>query len=290
VTATPVVAATRADLDRELGRLRAGGRTVALVPTMGALHAGHRALIVRAHEVADVVVVSIFVNPLQFGPAEDLTSYPRPFDADLAVCADERVDLVWAPDVRVVYPDGNPLVTVSAGRLGELLEGAVRPGHFDGVLTVVAKLIGQVGPDVLVFGRKDAQQLVLVRRMILDLELGPRIEGVATVRDADGLAVSSRNVYLSYAERVAGLVLGRALAAGAAAAEHGPEAIRTAATAVLDSEPALIVDYLALVDPVTLAPAQPEHVGELLLLVAGRVGTTRLLDAASVSCLDRQAV
>lgn len=282
MTGTPVVASTRDALAKALGELRLG--TLALVPTMGALHAGHRALIARAHEVADVVVVSIFVNPLQFGPAEDLARYPRPFESDLALCADEHVDLVWAPDVEVVYPDGNPLVTVSAGRLGEQLEGAVRPGHFDGVLTVVAKLIGQVQPDVVVFGRKDAQQLVLVRRMVVDLDLPVHIEGVDTVRDADGLAVSSRNVYLSAADRVAGLALSRALQAGTVAAGGGPEAVRAAALAVLDAEPAVAVDYLALVDPVSLAPARPDARGELLLLVAGRVRSTHLVDNTTVVC------
>jgi pantoate--beta-alanine ligase len=282
VTAAPVVVSTRDDLAKALADLRGG--SLALVPTMGALHAGHRALITRAHEVADTVVVSIFVNPLQFGPTEDLMRYPRPFDADLAVCADESVDLVWTPDVEVVYPDGNPLVTVSAGRLGEQLEGAVRPGHFDGVLTVVAKLIGQVQPDVVVFGRKDAQQLVLVRRMVVDLDLPVHIEGVDTVRDADGLAVSSRNVYLSAADRVAGLALSRALQAGTVAAGGGPEAVRAAALAVLDAEPAVAVDYLALVDPVSLAPARPDARGELLLLVAGRVRSTHLVDNTTVVC------
>jgi pantoate--beta-alanine ligase len=284
VTAVPVVATVRDELGRSLTGLRQDGRSVALVPTMGALHAGHRALIAKAHEVADIVVVSIFVNPMQFGPAEDLARYPRPFDADLAVCADERVDLVWAPDVAVVFPDGNPIVSVSAGRLGELFEGAVRPGHFDGVLTVVAKLIGQVEPDIVLFGRKDAQQLVLVRRMVLDLDLPVRIDAVDTVRDPDGLAVSSRNVYLSESERVAALALNRALQVAAALAEDGPEAVRAAAHAVLGDVPAFAVDYLALVDPVTLAPARSDTRGELLLLVSGRVGTTHLIDNTTVVC------
>ncbi len=189
---------------------------------MGALHEGHRALMARARELADAVVVSIFVNPLQFGPGEDLERYPRPFSADLEVCADEQVSLVWAPDVATMYPSGTPLVTVSAGALGDVLEGAVRPGHFDGVLTVVAKLVGQVQPDVLVMGRKDAQQLVLINRMVADLDLPVRVEGVATVRDPDGVAVSSRNVYLSEPDRVVARSLGRAMRAASDAAARGP--------------------------------------------------------------------
>jgi pantoate--beta-alanine ligase len=279
---SPVVATSRPELATFAAKT--ADRSLALVPTMGALHAGHRALIARARDLAEVVAVSIFVNPLQFGPAEDLARYPRPFEADLAICAEEGVDLVWAPESAVVYPDGEPKITVSAGRLGELYEGAVRPGHFDGVLTVVAKLLGQVDPDVVVFGRKDAQQLVLVRRMVFDLDFRVRVEAVDTVRDPDGLAVSSRNAFLDPAGRRAGLVLNRALAAGAARAGDGPEAVRAAAQAVLDAEPGLSVDYLALVDPVTLAEAGPDTSGELVLLVAGRVGSTRLLDNVTVSC------
>jgi pantoate--beta-alanine ligase len=281
MSAAPVVATTRSDLDNALSK-RIG--SVALVPTMGALHAGHRALMSRARDVGDTVVVSIFVNPLQFGPSEDLARYPRPFEADLAVCAEEGVDLIWAPDQSVVYPDGNPLVTVSAGRLGELYEGAVRPGHFDGVLTVVTKLIGHVHPDLAVFGQKDAQQLVLVRRLVADLELGVVIEDVPTVRDEDGLAVSSRNLYLSESERAAGLALSQALRTAAEVGGFGPEAVRAAAQGVLDAEPELTLDYLALVDPATLSPAAADAHGELLLLVAGRVGTTRLIDNATVIC------
>ena len=272
----PVVATTRAELTEALDKAR--GETLALVPTMGALHDGHRALIRRAHELADRVVVSIFVNPLQFAAGEDLARYPRPFEADLRVCADEGVDVVWAPDVTVVYPDGDPLVTVSSGPLGAVLEGASRQGHFDGVLTVVAKLLGQVGPDVVVFGEKDAQQLVLVRRMVLDLDLGVRVEGVPTVRDPDGLAISSRNVYLSSDERSAALALSRALRAGSEAADDGPQAVRAAADETLGAEPGVRPDYVALVVPGTLTDAGPEYTGSLLLLVAARVGTTRLID------------
>ena len=278
----PHVVSSRDEL--AAARAELAGQTVALVPTMGALHEGHRALMARARELADAVVVSIFVNPLQFGPAEDLERYPRPFSADLEVCADEQVSLVWAPDVATMYPSGTPLVTVSAGPLGDVLEGAVRPGHFDGVLTVVAKLVGQVRPDLLVMGRKDAQQLVLVNRMVADLDLPVRVEGVATVRDPDGVAVSSRNGYLSEPDRVVARSLGRAMRAGSAAAPGGPEAVRAAARDALASEPALTIDYLQLVDPDTLAPASPDARGELVLLVAGRVGSTHLVDNVTVVC------
>jgi pantoate--beta-alanine ligase len=229
-------------------------------------------------------VVSIFVNPLQFAPGEDLARYPRPFEADLDVCAQEGVDVVWAPDVTVVYPAGAPLVTVSSGRLGAALEGVSRPGHFDGVLTIVTKLLGQVAPDVVVFGEKDAQQLILVRQMVLDLDLGVSVEGVPTVRDPDGLAISSRNVYLSPQERSAALALSRALRAGTAAAAAGPDAVRNAASAALDAEPGVRPDYVALVLPATLADAGTGDSGRLLLLVAGRVGTTRLIDNTWIEC------
>jgi pantoate--beta-alanine ligase len=278
----PRVVSSRSELDATRDELT--GRTVALVPTMGALHDGHRALMARARELADAVVVSIFVNPLQFGPGEDLERYPRPFSADLEVCADEQVSVVWAPDVATMYPTGAPLVSVSAGPLGDVLEGAVRPGHFDGVLTVVAKLVGQVRPDVLVMGRKDAQQLVLIKRMVADLDLPVRVEGVATVRDPDGVAVSSRNVYLTEHDRVVARSLGRAIRAASVAAPAGPEAVRAAARDVLTSEPGFDVDYLELVDPETLAPAAPDARGELVLLVAGRVGSTHLVDNVTVVC------
>jgi pantoate--beta-alanine ligase len=251
---------------------------------MGALHDGHRALIRRAHELADRVAVSIFVNPLQFAAGEDLARYPRPFEADLDVCEQERVDVVWAPDVTVVYPAGEPQVMVSSGRLGAVLEGVSRPGHFDGVLTVVTKLLGQVAPDVVVFGEKDAQQLILVRQMVLDLDLDVRVEGVPTVRDPDGLAISSRNVYLAPDERSSALALSRALTAGSAAAQAGPEAIRAAASAALGAERGLRPDYVALVVPATLADAGPADSGRLLLLVAGWVGTTRLIDNTWIEC------
>src|SRR6478735_3656311 len=211
------VARTRGELARSLASLREDGASVALVPTMGALHDGHRALITRARELADVVVVSIFVNPLQFGPNEDLDRYPRPWETDLAICTEDGVDLVFAPSEAVMYPD-TPRVTVSAGAMGTVLEGAARPGHFDGVLTVVAKLFNLVRPDVAVFGEKDAQQLALIRRMVTDLNIPVWVDGCPTVREKDGLALSSRNRYLSPPERVTALSLSLALGVGAAAA------------------------------------------------------------------------
>jgi pantoate--beta-alanine ligase len=286
-TTGPLVARSRGELARALAALRSGERrsTVAFVPTMGALHDGHQSLLARARELADVVVASIYVNPLQFGPAEDLDRYPRTWDADLARCAAEGVDLVFAPTDEVMYPGGRDgqYVTVSAGRMGEGYEGAHRPGHFDGVLTVVLKLFLLVQPDVAVFGEKDAQQLALIRRMVGDLDLPVHIVGAPTIRDADGLALSSRNRYLAPTEREAALTLSRGLRSGAAAAGDGPDAVRAAARAVLAEEPAAVVDYLELVDPATFTRAGSEHIGPALLVVAARVGTTRLIDNVAVS-------
>jgi pantoate--beta-alanine ligase len=255
---------------------------VVLVPTMGALHDGHRALLRRARELAGpggAVAVSIFVNPLQFGPNEDLGSYPRTLEADLAACAAEGADLVFAPGVRDMYPQ-QQLVMVDPGPAGEILEGEFRPGFFHGVLTVVLKLFSLVRPDIAVFGQKDAQQLVLVRRMSADFGLGIDIEAVSTVRAADGLALSSRNKNLSGEERAVAPVLHRALAAGAAAAAGGPPAVRAAARAVLDGTPPR-VDYLELVDARSYALVQdedPHFHGTAILAVAARLGTTRLID------------
>lgn len=278
----PVVASTRADLASALDPTRSGGGRVALVPTMGALHEGHAALVSTARgrvTDADAVVVSVFVNPLQFGPGEDLDRYPRTFEADLEVCADRGADVVFAPALPEVYPGGDPEVTVEPGPLGGVLEGATRPGHYRGVLTVVAKLFGLVRPDVAVFGQKDYQQLVLVRRMAADLCMGVEVLGAETVRDADGLALSSRNAYLSGAERAAGLVLSRALRAGVAAGGDGGDAVLAAAHAVLAEEPSVHVDYLALTSP---GLTEPHPQGDARLLVAARVGSTRLIDNLAV--------
>ncbi|MEZ0166388.1 pantoate--beta-alanine ligase [Kineococcus sp. LSe6-4] len=251
---------------------------VAVVMTMGALHAGHARLIREARGRAASVLVTVFLNPLQFGPNEDLARYPRTLDADLALAAENGADVVFAPGPDVVYPDGTPGVRVAAGPLGEVLEGASRPGHFDGVLTVVAKLLRLTRADLAFFGQKDAQQLLLVRRMVRDLDLGVEVVAVPTVREDDGLAMSSRNRYLTPFDREVALVLQRALSAGRAAAPEGPSAVRRAARDVLVAEPAARVDYLALVDPHDLADV-PEHFrGQALLAVAARVGSTRLID------------
>jgi len=281
-----IVANTRADLRAARDKFLA---PVVLVPTMGALHDGHRALLRRARELAGAggaVVVSIFVNPLQFGPNEDLDKYPRTLAADLATCEAEGADLVFAPSVGEMYPQ-QQLVTVSPGPAGEILEGEFRPGFFAGVLTVVLKLFSLVRPDIAVFGQKDAQQLVLVRRMSADFGLGIEIEAVPTARAADGLALSSRNKYLSEAERAVAPVLHRALSSGAGAASGGPEAVLAAARAVLAAaagdEPAGTsprVDYLALVDASSYIPVRDDlgfH-GTAVLAIAARVGTTRLID------------
>jgi len=280
-----VLARTRAELAAALGRL---GRPVVLVPTMGALHQGHRALLRRAREISapnGCVVVSVFVNPLQFGAGEDFGRYPRSLERDLAVCGEEGAGVVFAPSRAEMYPT-DPVVTVDPGPVGRLLEGSSRPGFLGGVLTVVLKLFQIAAPDVAVFGQKDAQQLALVRRMTADLDLGVEIAAVPIVRDPDGLAVSSRNVYLSPEERSTALALARALEAGAAAAVAGPAGVLAAAGAVLDkaaaADPPLALDYLALVDPVTFTAAGDGHDGPALLLVAARAGATRLIDNAQV--------
>jgi pantoate--beta-alanine ligase len=248
---------------------------VGLVPTMGALHAGHVALIEQARALCESVLVTIFVNPLQFGPAEDLSVYPRTLEEDVLICERSGADVVWAPAVPDVYPDGPAQVRVDPGPLGGELEGAVRPTHFSGVLTVVAKLLNITRPAVAFFGEKDYQQLTLIRRMAADLELGVGIATVPTVRESDGLALSSRNVYLTAEHREQALALSRALRAGRDAAAGGPDAVLAAGSAVLAAEPGLAVDYLALRDE-QLGPA-PES-GPARLLVAARVGRTRLID------------
>jgi pantoate--beta-alanine ligase len=284
VRVSPRIARTRTSLRHELLALRApvsrGARseTLAFVPTMGALHDGHRALIRHARESADHVVVSIFVNPLQFAPGEDLERYPRNFEDDVLMCEEEGVELIFAPDVDAMYPQ-EQLVTISAGALGERLEGAHRPGHFDGVLTVVCKLVNLVSPDYVVMGEKDAQQLVLVQRMFTDLGIPTRVVPHPTVRAEDGLALSSRNRFLSDAEREQATALSRALFAGRDAAADGPEAVLAAARTVLEAADGVALDYLALVEADTLEPvAHDGAVAGALLLVAARVGSTRLID------------
>lgn len=281
MTTTLVRADTRADLRSTLASR--GGR-VGFVPTMGALHEGHVALIHRARAEVGAqgsVVVSVFVNPTQFAPGEDLARYPRTLEADLAACAEAGADVVFTPAVEEMYPTGLAGgVTVDPGDLGTVLEGASRPTHFRGVLTVVAKLFGLVRPDVAVFGQKDYQQLALIRRMAAELCLGVEVVGAETVREPDGLALSSRNRFLEPDQRRDAVALSAALYAGQAAAEHGADAALAAARAVLDAAPGIDLDYLELTG--TDLGSVP-GTGEARMLVAARLGTTRLIDNVPVN-------
>jgi pantoate--beta-alanine ligase len=275
MSGAPYLASTREELHDALATRP---HPVGLVPTMGALHAGHAALLRRAR--AEIgpdapLVVSVFVNPLQFAAGEDLERYPRTLDSDLEVCTEQGVDVVFAPSVQEVYPGGDPWVSIDAGPLGRVLEGASRPTHFGGVLTVVAKLFGLVRPDVAVFGEKDYQQLALVRRMVVDLCLGVDVVGAETVREDDGLALSSRNRFLDPAQRASAVALSRALLAGRDAAPGGGSAVLAAARGVLAETPGVELDYLELTAP-DLGPAPVA--GPARLLVAARVGATRLID------------
>jgi pantoate--beta-alanine ligase len=276
----PITAWTRAGLAAARATL---APPVVLVPTMGALHDGHRSALALARDLAGdgSVMVSVFVNPLQFGAGEDLGRYPRTLERDLEICAAEGVSVVFAPAGREMYP-AEPRVTVDPGPAGRLLEGEFRPGFFGGVLTVVMKLFMLTRPDAAVFGEKDAQQLALVRQMVADLDLRVTIAAVPTHRDPDGLATSSRNVYLSEWERATALAIPRALAAARAAAEAGPAAAVAAAAMLLEAasaaDPPLELDYLTLADPDSFTEAGPEHPGPALLLAAARVGGTRLID------------
>lgn len=266
---------TRAELATALAR---APRPLGLVPTMGWLHAGHRSLIARARAESATVAVSIFVNPRQFGSPADLDRYPRNEARDLAICAEEGVDLVWAPGVDDVFPAGFD-TSVQVGAVSGPLEGAARPGHFEGVATVVAVLLGLARPDRAYFGMKDAQQLRVIARMATDLALATVVP-CPTVREPDGLAMSSRNVHLAPAERAAAAVLYRALQAGRARRDTGErdaEAIRAAVRGVLAAEPLAVVEYVSLADDVTLAELQRVD-GPALLSLAVRFGTTRLID------------
>ncbi|GGN74487.1 pantothenate synthetase [Actinoplanes lobatus] len=261
---------TRAEL---AAALDAAPGEIAVVMTMGALHEGHRQLMRVARERSPFVVVTIFVNPLQFGPNEDYEKYPRTLDEDLAACRAEGADVVFAPGRDDVYPYGQPSITMHPGPLGEILEGASRPGHFSGMLTVVEKLLMLTRAGVAYFGEKDFQQLALIRRMARDLELPVEIVGVPTVREGDGLALSSRNGYLSPDQRRSALTLSRALREGAV--RRDPASVLAVARKILADEPGVRVDYLELTGP-DLGPVPEE--GPARLLVAARVGTTRLID------------
>ena len=261
---------------------RADGRSVALVPTMGALHSGHLSHVERVREADPTafVIVSIFVNPLQFGAGEDFERYPRTLDADLAKLETVGADAVFAPSVAEMYPDGGALVTVSAGKVGGTFEGKSRRGHFDGALTVVAKLLQIVDPDVATFGRKDAQQLWLIERMVRDLDIPVEIHEVGIVREPDGLAMSSRNRYLETSERLNALALSRALAAARSEADAGIDAVLAAGQSILSDARGVDVDYFAVVDERTFSPVPDGFRGPVIALVAARVGSTRLIDNA----------
>jgi pantoate--beta-alanine ligase len=263
--------------------LRKAGQTLALVPTMGALHDGHMALVECAKRHADHVVVSIFVNPKQFGPKEDFAAYPRPIEADAALLKAADVAVLWNPDAAVMYPDGYA-TTVSVAGLGDRLCGAARPGHFDGVCTVVTKLFNQVRPDIAVFGEKDWQQLAIIRRFTRDLDLGINIIGLPTQREADGLARSSRNAYLSAKERAAAVAIPRTLRACADALLSGQSFDQVSENALLSLESAGFhtIDYLSLIDEDTLLDIN-QITEKTRLLVAARIGKTRLIDNIAVS-------
>ena len=258
---------------------RAAGRRVALVPTMGYLHEGHLALVDEARRRADAVALSIFVNPLQFGPAEDLDRYPRDLPRDRALSEARGVDMLFAPSVDTMYPPGAE-VRVVAGETADRWEGAARPGHYTGVLTVVAKLFHLLEPDVACFGQKDIQQVTLVRRMLDDLDWPVELAMVPTVRDQEGLALSSRNAYLSPSERAEALTLSRGLGAAAAAwraGERSAPALEALVRASLDAAPRVRAEYIAVVEPRRLRPVTVAAGGAIIALAA-RVGTTRLID------------
>ena len=271
--------ASSAELRAATDAARAGGAGVGFVPTMGALHAGHRSLLARARRENGFLVASVFVNPLQFGPAEDLASYPRDPEADLAVLAAEGVDLAFLPGEEEMWPSP-PEVRLRVGGLGDRLEGLARPGHLDGVATVVAKLLHLVGPGRAYFGQKDAQQLAVVRRMAADLAFPNQIVACPTVREPNGLAISSRNTYLSPREWRMATALYRSLQAGQAvfmAGERDPAVVETATRDLLEAAPGVAPDYVALVDPAGFEPAKQAEPGHVLA-AAARVGRTRLID------------
>jgi pantoate--beta-alanine ligase len=279
----PAIARTIATLDRAIAKLRGAGQSLALVPTMGALHAGHIALVRRARRKADRVVVSIFVNPAQFAPHEDFSTYPRPFDADVAVLRDLDVDLVWAPQLDVMYPAQFATRIIVKGPAEADLEDRFRPHFFGGVATVVAKLFTQCRPDYAVFGEKDYQQLKTVTRMAGDLDLRVEVVGVPTVRETDGLALSSRNTYLDAKERAVAPTLYRVLSACASRIAAGEPIAKVVSEGAIEIEAAgFAVDYLEARHAESLARAETLADGPLRLLVAARLGQTRLIDNVAV--------
>ncbi len=277
---------TIAEVRREVAEARRSGRSIGLVPTMGALHAGHLRLIEEARRAVDFLVVSIFVNPTQFGPAEDYRSYPRTVDADRELCIIGGAQAIFAPDVAEMYPEGPAPTFVEVPALSGILEGASRPGHFRGVATVVLKLFSIVGPDLAFFGSKDYQQLLVIRRMVADLDLPVEVRAVATVREPDGLAMSSRNRYLDADHRRAAVVLSRALASASATVERGErdaDRVRQGLREAIESEPLARLDYAEVADADTLEPARIVGPGRrTVALLAARVGPARLIDNAAL--------
>lgn len=273
------IATTIEDVRQQVAQWKADGLSVGLVPTMGYLHEGHQSLMDAARQACERVVVSVFVNPIQFGPNEDYDSYPRDLERDAAICEEHGVDLVFHPAVEEMYPAGFATY-VSDDALAGTLCGASRPGHFRGVCTVVTKLFNIVQPDQAFFGQKDAQQLTIIKRMVRDLNMPVRVVGCPIVRESDGLAKSSRNTYLSADERQAALVLSRAVAAGqqaVATGERDAAALKALMRSVLDAEPLARVDYLEVVDGLTMQPIERIG-GEVLVAMAVYIGDTRLID------------
>jgi pantoate--beta-alanine ligase len=283
---TPRSCATIAEIRAEVGKARRGGLSIGLVPTMGALHAGHLRLVEEARAASGLVVVSIFVNPTQFGPNEDFRRYPRSLEADLELCARGGADLIFAPAVEEMYPDGPSSTFVEVPSLSDRLEGASRPGHFRGVATVVLKLFTIVGPDLAFFGAKDYQQLQVIRRMVADLDVPVEVRAVPTVREADGLAMSSRNRYLDGDQRRAAVVLSRALDRASEAVRGGErdaDRVRQILRQTLESEPLASLDYAEVADADTLEPAREVGPGRVTVaLIAARVGPARLIDNATL--------
>ncbi|UCC82945.1 MAG: pantoate--beta-alanine ligase [Gemmatimonadota bacterium] len=278
---------TISEVRAEVGRARSSGRSIGLVPTMGFLHEGHLSLADRCCELAGYVVMSIYVNPLQFGPSEDFDEYPRALERDLALAEERGVDLVFAPADRELYPT-ELTVTVAPRRLADRLCGLSRPGHFEGVLTVVGKLFGIVQPDLAVFGQKDFQQAVLIQKMVIDLDMPVRVEVAPTVREADGIAMSSRNEYLSADERRRALSISRGLAGALRSFRSGERDAAMIGRGVLqtmEEAGGVDVEYVEVVSADDLEPVQQAD-EETVVVVAARVGTTRLIDNARLGAPD----